>query len=65
MSFPNRLGATAEVAQEGFHAPLQSTFVPGSPERTGVLKRDVAVQEGTPWHLLRQSRDLFVAPNMV
>jgi hypothetical protein len=40
MSFPNRLGATPEVVQKGFHATLQS------PERTGVLKRDVAVQEG-------------------
>jgi hypothetical protein len=46
MPVPNGLSATAEVAQEGFHASLQATFGPGCPERTSVRKSGVAMQEG-------------------
>ena len=46
MPVPNGLRVTAKVAQEGFYASLQSTFGPGCPERNGVLKSGVAMQEG-------------------
>ena len=41
MSFPNGLGATAEAAQKGFHAPLESTFAPGNPRTHRSPQRDV------------------------
>jgi hypothetical protein len=46
MFFPNGPGVTAKVAQERFYASLQSAFGPGWPERAGMFKSGVSMQEG-------------------